>query len=111
MWVGFTLEWTSSNDYDLACKEISYAIALTANNLSPEESNKRSITITTKSRNFTELTSNIFYYATMQAILMDGRGDAVTQRVHTLDATSTLLDSKPFYFNKVHTHRYMYVPM
>ena len=32
------------------------------------------------------------------------------QCVHTLNATSALLNSKSFYFNKMHTHRYMYVP-
>jgi len=35
-----------------------------------------------QSRNFTELTSNTFYYVTMQAISMDGREDAVTQCVN-----------------------------
>jgi len=102
----FTIEWISTN-YDHACKEISYAITLTVNNSSPDKSNQRSITITTKSMNFTELTGNILYYVTVQAISMGGRGDAVTQCVHTLDATSTLPDSKPFYFNKIHTQVYV----
>ena len=54
--------------------------------------------------NFTELTSNTLCYS-----LMDGRGNAVTQCVHTLNVTSALQNNKPIYFNKMHTHRYMYV--
>ena len=85
----FTVKWTSA-DFDPACGNISYYVTLTG---SSDESNKEDFIAIKKYMNFTGL-NDTEYHIRVHSISSVEPGDAVTQRIRTVDSSSASPSSK-----------------
>ena len=88
-----TVKWASA-DFDPTCGSISYYVTITGNrSLVNNESNKEDFNVTEKSMNFTGL-NGTDYVVKVWSVSSVGRGEPVSQHVHTVNSSSALPSSE-----------------